>query len=55
MSKKASQLLMLTIAFLLLYLGTTALSGLPAILCMLAAVALTLTCMVQMIMDIRNK
>lgn len=55
MSKKTSQLFMLAAAFLLLYLATTSLSGIPGIICMVAAIGLCLVCMVQMIMDIRGR
>ena len=55
MSKKTMQLFMMTAAVLLLYLGVTAFSGLPAILIMLVAFGLTMTCMIQMIMEIRKK
>ena len=54
MSGKSLTLLMILAAFLLMYLSSTALRDLPAVICMCAAIGLTITALVRTVRELKR-
>ena len=54
MSRKSITLLTILAAFLMMYLSSTALSGLPAVICMCCSIALTVTALVRTFRELRR-
>lgn len=54
MSRKSMTLLMILFAFLLLYVSSTALTGLSAVICMCIAVGLTITAFVRTFRELKR-
>ncbi len=54
MSGKSITLIMILVAFLMLYLSSTALSGLPGTICMCIAIGLTITAFVRTYRELRR-
>ena len=54
MSNKTMQLFLILAAFLLLYLSSTTLTGIPGIICLVLALSMTLIALIKMIQNFRK-